>query len=132
MAVYGPYLDKRKNRRFVDVDGKRTNYARYLLEQHLGRKLEFWEEAHHINNNKLDDRIENLEVKHQSLHKMEHRETLARGSKVASAKLTDIQVLEIRAMYATKQYYIKDIMKKYNIGKTSVFNIINGVTWSHI
>lgn len=35
---------------------------RMLMEKKIGRKLEFYECVHHINGNKLDNRIENLQV----------------------------------------------------------------------
>lgn len=51
----------------IRVDGNRsvnsTGYMykhRYLMEKHLGRKLNKGEIVHHINHNKLDNRIDNL------------------------------------------------------------------------
>ena len=67
IKVKGPYLNKPKGRMFVHVhydNGKTryTSYARYLMEQHLGRELETYEEVDHINDDKTDDRIENLQI----------------------------------------------------------------------
>jgi hypothetical protein len=39
-----------------------TSYARYLMSVHLKRKLDKNEHVDHINNDKLDDRIENLQL----------------------------------------------------------------------
>lgn len=56
------------------INGKQVREHRYIMEQHLGRKLERWEHVHHVNDNSLDNRIENLQVLSNSEHqKAEHR-----------------------------------------------------------
>lgn len=63
---WGPYLNN-EGRQIVVVrlpDGKKktTSYARYLLEQKLGRYLTQLEEADHIDNNFYNDHIDNLQI----------------------------------------------------------------------
>lgn len=67
MTVYGPY--KRKDGRQIVIhydeitQTRRTqSYPRYLMEQHLGRKLEEWEQVDHINDDPTDDRIDNFQL----------------------------------------------------------------------
>lgn len=76
MKIYGPYFNKGTGRMYIRLkkDGHRImmNYARYLIEQHLGRELEKDELVHHINGNKLDDRIENLEIINGTNHAIKH------------------------------------------------------------
>jgi predicted RNA-binding Zn-ribbon protein involved in translation (DUF1610 family) len=73
--VHGPYTN-REGRRMVsltlDKKVETTAYARYLMECHLGYKLPKGIDVHHIDGDKLNDVIENLELKNHSEHCSEH------------------------------------------------------------
>lgn len=55
------YLKKR-------VNGVNVTVHRHVMETHLGRKLLSHEVVHHINGNKHDNRLENLQVLSASEH----------------------------------------------------------------
>lgn len=61
VAKSGSGTNDRGYRR-IRVDGVRVWEHRYVLEQHLGRKLLAHENVHHINGVKDDNRLENLEL----------------------------------------------------------------------
>ena len=68
---------QKDDRKFIVYKGEDNKYhskayARYLMEQHLGRKLTNEEEVHHKDHNKMNDVIENLEVKNKTIHRREH------------------------------------------------------------
>lgn len=68
---------QKDGRKFIVYKGEDNKYhskayARYLMEQHLGRKLTNEEEVHHKDYNKMNDVIENLEVKNKTAHRREH------------------------------------------------------------
>lgn len=55
--------ENRKNVCLVGDNGRSTtSYARYLVSVSQGRFLEDWEHVDHINHDKTDDRLENLQI----------------------------------------------------------------------
>lgn len=65
MKVYGPYTRKDGRQHVILYEnGKRTtqSYPRYLLEQRLGRKLEYWEDADHIDNDCTNNKPDNIQL----------------------------------------------------------------------
>jgi hypothetical protein len=64
----------------ISVNGKQVREHRWLMEQHLGRKLESWEHVHHIDGNHLNNAIENLAVLSNAEHQ---REELRQWQKIS-------------------------------------------------
>lgn len=55
-----------------NVDGENALYHRHIMEKHLGRKLKRDEYVHHINEDKQDNRLENLQVMSPDEHNKHH------------------------------------------------------------
>lgn len=72
----GVYPGGRYMRRRLD-DGRVVQEHRFIMQQHLGRKLSENEHVHHINGDRFDNRLENLQVinhrEHASLHASDRR-----------------------------------------------------------
>lgn len=57
----------------IRIGNRLIDEHRLIMEEYLGRKLEENEIVHHINEDKKDNRIENLEVMKLSEHSKMHR-----------------------------------------------------------
>ena len=65
----GRYRDRKG---YILIGNGRIREHRMVMERHLGRKLEKWEQVHHINGNKLDNQLKNLIVMTVNKHSQRH------------------------------------------------------------
>ena len=77
MRVYGPYSNGKEGRLIVVLisdDGvyASQSYPRYLMEQALGRPLLEDEHVHHIDEDRTNNALDNLEVLSVDQHKEKH------------------------------------------------------------
>ena len=99
------WTDKRGYRWvYVVENGKprQKREHRYVMELHLGRKLSPEELVHHKNEDKTDNRIENLEVKDWSEHTKDHHYG---GQRTDQQKKT----MEVISRYREENKDLKDI-----------------------
>lgn len=62
MAAQGSGTTNSQGYRVIRVDGQNVKEHRYVMEQDRGHPLRPWENVHHMNGLKADNRIENLEL----------------------------------------------------------------------
>ena len=71
-AFKGGYIRK-DGYRVISVNGEQRVEHRYIWEQHTGKVIPKGHQIHHKNENKLDNRLNNLQLinnsEHQKLHK---------------------------------------------------------------
>ena len=89
--------------------------------------------VNHIDGNKLNNCVENLE--YVSLYEnAQHASVtglLLRGEEHSTAKLTDIQVIEIRQKYAEGATF-RDLEKEYAVNLSTLHALVTGKTWKHL
>jgi len=92
--------------------------------------------VNHIDGIKANNFVSNLEWATQS-ENSQHGYDFGlikpkKGIKHGRSKLSEDQVLEIRKLYATGDYYQKDLAKIFGVSQTPISFIINRKQWKHI
>ena len=123
-----------------DEQGKRIlqDEHRFIMEQHLKRKLKRNEVVHHINGDKLDNRIENLQIMTLSEHSRFHQkirpikeETKLKLSKALKHKPSSYRtktrddIIKIVLKYKELKSYRK-VDKYFGFANGTTGNIIRG------
>jgi hypothetical protein len=88
----------------------------------------------HLNDNKLDNRTDNLvwgDPYDNMRHMVEHRRSLV-GSQNPRALLSDVEVLTIRRLYIEGSYSQIELAATYGVDQTQISRVILRKAWKHI
>ena len=117
----------------VHINGKAKRLHRVVLEEKIGRKLLPGEQANHLCNNPACINPDHLYVgSHQdNMNDKVRAGRSTQGTKSKQAKLTEPEVLQMRALHA-QGHTIESIGKRFGIHKATARMVIRRITWRHI
>lgn len=110
---------------------RRFQVHRLVLQAFVGPCPEGME-CRHLDGSHLNNRLENLAwgTREENMEDMRRHGTLAQGESAVQAKLTEVQVREIRA--ARGLIPQKELAQKYGISQVAVSFIMTRRTWKHV
>lgn len=96
-----------------------------------------YSDVNHINFDRADNRVDNLEwISHADNVKYSRKngryDGKSVGEKNPKARLSEEQVIEIRRKYDSGEMTQKEIADEYNVGWSTIHNIVFRLTWTHI
>lgn len=117
----------------VNVKGERVRFMvhRIVLEAFVGPCPEGMEARHFPDRDPTNNRIENLQwgTRLQNQRDRYVQGTDQFGERNPQAKLTEENVVKIRELYATGDYFHKDIAKMFGVSRKAVCFITQGKRW---
>lgn len=133
--------------RAIKVNGVKQDYHRYLMEQKLGRKLDSNEVVHHMDDNKSNNDIDNLQVMTRSEHAKLHAKppyfpewvyddlrVRMTGNIPKNRKLTEDDVRFIRAHYVPRdpEYGARALGRKYGVRHQTIYEVAKGERYKNV
>ena len=125
----------------IKINGKKYDEHRYIMEQLLGRKLNYNECVHHIDGNGRNNELYNLELIDRSIHSINHRT----GSKALESTIDKLRIKgrmeSLEKTKFSKELILEikndlnngvknvNICRKYNVNKYLVSKIKHGKRW---
>jgi len=103
----------------ICINGKQKRLHRHIMEMHINRNLESSEIVHHIDGNKHNNDINNLEI----LSRGEHLKIHIKDGTVSPIEAISIHKYEdynINDMFIIERLSAKEISKKINIPESSI------------
>ncbi len=136
--IMKPALDSNGYMRtmLVDNEGKnRTIKVHRIIAQTFIENPHQLKEVNHINGQKSDNRVSNLEwVSHQQniRHSFDNGLQNNKGENNPTSKLSEKDVLEIRAKFKPRVYGRKKLAEEYKVKISTIKDVILRRSWMHI
>lgn len=108
---------------------------RLVALHHLNNPDEGESQVNHIDGDRLNNNVENLEwctPQYNVSHSISHGVRNSMGEGNPNATLTEVDVRRIRETFESKERTPLELSKEYGVTRSSIYNIINNKTWREV